>query len=212
MKLSTNTDFTSLPHASARVPAGAEGAPPAFAAIELAHDERHLRRRVLTADDGSRIFVDFVEPVVLEDGDRLLLDDGRAVLVAAAPEELLEVRARDSVHLAELAWHIGNRHLAAAIEAERILILDDHVIRAMLEGLGATVTDVTAPFSPVRGAYSGHGHAHGHDDHHHGHDHQAHDHDHHDHGHDHRDHGHGHGGPDAYGRLPGDPHYGHNHG
>ena len=41
------------------------------------------------------------------------------------------------MHLAELAWHIGNRHLAAAIEAERILILRDHVIRAMLEGLGA---------------------------------------------------------------------------
>ncbi len=59
------------------------------------------------------------------------------------------------MHLAELAWHIGNRHLAAAIEADRILILRDHVIKAMLEGLGATVTDIVEPFTPVRGAYSG---------------------------------------------------------
>ena len=49
---------------------------------------------------------------------------------------------------------------------DRILILRDHVIKAMLEGLGAKVTEVVEPFSPVRGAYSGHGH-----DHHHEHDH-----------------------------------------
>ncbi|TJX17772.1 MAG: urease accessory protein UreE, partial [Mesorhizobium sp.] len=49
------------------------------------------------------------------------------------------------------------------IEAERILILRDHVIKAMLEGLGATVREVSEPFKPVRGAYSGHGgHDHGH--------------------------------------------------
>ncbi|TIX76699.1 MAG: urease accessory protein UreE, partial [Mesorhizobium sp.] len=49
------------------------------------------------------------------------------------------------------------------IEAERILILRDHVIKTMLEGLGATVSDVSEPFKPVRGAYSGHGgHRHAH--------------------------------------------------
>jgi urease accessory protein len=105
--------------------------------------------------------------------------------VVAAEEELYEIRAHDRLHLAELCWHIGNRHLAAQIEQDRLLILRDHVIKAMLEGLGATVKDVLEPFQPVRGAYSGHSH--------------------------HHDHDHGHGERDAYGRLPGDPHYGHNH-
>ena len=104
------------------------------------------------------MLVDLPEPVTLADGDRLVLEDGRQIEIAAAPEELYDIRARDTVHLAELAWHIGNRHLAAAIEADRILILRDHVIKAMLEGLGATVTDIVEPFTPVRGAYSGHGH------------------------------------------------------
>nr|WP_245944051.1 urease accessory protein UreE [Acuticoccus kandeliae] len=147
----------------------------------LLHDERHLRRRAITLTDGRKALVDFAEPTVLDAGDRLLVDGGGAILVAATAEPLYEIHARNPVHLVELAWHIGNRHLAAAIEADRILILEDHVIKAMLEGLGATVVPVVAPFNPTRGAYSGHG-----ESGHHGHDH------HHDHGHAHGDHGHGH--------------------
>ena len=126
--------------------------------------------------------VDFAEPLVLEDRDVLVLEDGRHAEIIAADEELLAVRGRDPVHLACLAWHIGNRHLAAEIEADRILILRDHVIEVMLEGLGATVSRVLEPFSPLGGAYSGNaGHGHGHaqdDDHNHGHAHE-HDGDHH---------------------------------
>ena len=82
-----------------------------------------------------------------------------------------------------LAWHIGNRHLAAEIEAERILILRDHVIRSMLEGLGAVVSDVVEPFNPLGGAYSGEGGGHGHSAH--GHAHEHHEHDGHGHAHSH---------------------------
>lgn len=215
MKLNLNTDFTKLPRAVSVLRAAEAGAAPAAGSATLAHDERHLRRRVVELADGSRVLVDLPEPVALADGDRLVLEDGRQIAIAAAGEEVYEVRARDPRHLVEIAWHIGNRHLAAAIEADRILILRDHVIRDMLEGLGATVRDAVLPFQPARGAYAGHdrpGHDHhGHDregDHHHGHDHDHH------HGHPHGGHGHhdhGHGEPDRYGRLPGDPHYGHNH-
>jgi urease accessory protein len=55
------------------------------------------------------------------------------------------------------AWHIGNRHLEAQIEATRILIRRDHVIAKMLEQLGAQVTDVRETFTPEHGAYA-HGH------------------------------------------------------
>jgi urease accessory protein len=197
MKLDIKTDFTSLPKAGSVLRAGEAGVATAFDKVTLPHDERHLRRKVLSLAGGGKLLVDLPEPVMLAAGDRLVLDDGRQVEIGAEPEELLEARARDAVHLAELAWHIGNRHLAAQIEAGRLLILRDHVIEDMLKGLDAAVRHVVEPFQPVRGAYSGHGH-----DHHH------HDHDHHGHGHDHH---HGHGEPDAFGRLPGDPHYGHNH-
>ncbi|MBD0413683.1 urease accessory protein UreE [Oryzicola mucosus] len=132
--------------------------------VMLAHDERHFRRRVFQLSGGDRVFVDLPEPAVLETGDALRLDDGRLAGIVAASEPLYDIRARDGVHLSQLAWHIGNRHLAASIEADRILILRDHVIKAMLEGLGAVVTDVEETFVPVRGAYSGNSHH----NHHHG--------------------------------------------
>lgn len=232
MKLSINADFTKMPRAGSVIRAVELPAdrPTPFDIVVLAQDERHLRRRVLTLQHGDKVFVDFAEPTMLEDRDVLVLDDGRHVEVVAADEDLCEIRARDAVHLAELAWHIGNRHLSAQIEADRILIGRDHVIESMLEGLGATVRHVTEHFSPLRGAYAGHSHGHGEPDAygrmpgdpHYGHNHGPHephyDHDHHGHGHDHHhghehghDHGHGRGEPDAFGRLPGDPHYGHNH-
>ncbi len=165
MKLNLNTDFTKFPRAVSVLPAGEAGTAAPFGRAVLPHDERHLRRRAIELADGSKVLVDLPDPVTLNDGDRLVLEDGRHVEITAAPEEVYDIRARDAVHLTELAWHIGNRHLAAAIEPGRILILRDHVIKAMLEGLGATVRDVAEPFKPVRGAYSaqgGHGHDHGH--------------------------------------------------
>ncbi|MCX5572062.1 MULTISPECIES: urease accessory protein UreE [Kaistia] len=166
-----------------------EQATPAGRAV-LQHDERHLRRRLIELVDGRKVMVDLPETVVLDAGDSLVLQDGGLIAVAAAYEPLYEIFARDPVHLLELAWHIGNRHLAAAIEPTRILILRDHVIKAMLEGLGARVKEIVAQFNPVRGAYSGHGgHGHGHGDHGHGHDH-GHDHHGHGHSHEHGDHRH----------------------
>lgn len=136
--------------------------------LVLRYDERHVRRRALTLPSGDRILLDLPEPVVLAAGEQLLLEDGTVVGIQAADEALLEVTAKNPLHLTELAWHIGNRHLAAAIYPDRILIARDHVITTMLEGLGAAVREVNESFTPVRGAYSGpvgaggHAHAHGH--------------------------------------------------
>lgn len=129
-----------------------------FDIVELDADERHLRRKRITLKHGEDILVDFDKPVRLEQGDRLVLEDGRVAEVVAAPEALMEVRARDHRHLVELAWHIGNRHLPAQVAEDRLLLRRDPVIRAMLETLGATVRDVTEPFAPQHGAYHSHDH------------------------------------------------------
>ena len=134
----------------------------AWDVVVLAHDERHLRRKVLRLEHGDEVLIDLEAAVSLGHGDVLVLDNGKLVEVIAGEEALLEVFARNAVHLAELCWHIGNRHLAAQIEETRVLVLKDHVIKTMLEGLGAHVHFVSEPFHPARGAYSGHG-GHGHD-------------------------------------------------
>lgn len=144
---------------------------PAWDVVVLAHDVRHLRRKVLRLEHGDEVLVDLEAAVSLVHGDALVLDNGMLVEVVAGEEDLLEVLPQNAVHLSELCWHIGNRHLAAQIEANRVLVLKDHVIKAMLEGLGAHVHTVSEPFHPARGAYSGHGLSHGHGHQHHGHDH-----------------------------------------
>lgn len=147
--------------ATAYHPAGTDSDPPRGSVV-LAHDARHLRRKLLHLDDGEMVMLDLKEPVLFSHGDRLVLEDGETVEIRAADERLFEVTARNGLHLIELAWHLGNRHLAAQIEEGRILILRDHVIREMLIGLGAAVTEVVEPFQPVRGAYHAHGNAHAH--------------------------------------------------
>jgi urease accessory protein len=137
--------------------------------ITMDYDGRHRRRIVLTADHGARFLLDLEHSRLLPGGAALKLDDGRLIEVIAEPEALLEVRGHGPADLLRLAWHIGNRHLAAQIESERILIRRDAVIAAMLAGLGAHVCEVVAPFDPEGGAYGGAHQTHSHDDHGHSH-------------------------------------------
>ncbi|MFS4581801.1 urease accessory protein UreE [Phaeobacter sp. C3_T13_0] len=138
--------------------------------ITLSYEHRFLRRKVMTSDGGTRFLVDFPSTISLDRGDAFVLEDGRKVGVCPADEALLEVTG---AHLLRLAWHIGNRHMPCQIEDGRLLIQNDHVIRDMLQKLGATLRDVVEPFTPEGGAY-GHGRTHSHshgDAHSHSHDH-----------------------------------------
>jgi urease accessory protein len=178
--------------------------------IVLDFDDRHRRRMAMTGTRGLEFLLDLENAVALRGGDALVLEDGRLIEVVAAPEPLVEIRGSDPQHLVRVAWHLGNRHLPTQITGRGLRIRRDHVIEAMVNGLGARLIEIEAPFDPEGGAYAGEGHAHGealdhashghsshdHADHHHGHGHHhAHDHGHHHHDehceHDHHD-GHSH--------------------
>jgi urease accessory protein len=130
--------------------------------ITLIYDDRYRRRLRLLGDGGTDFLLDLPEPTVLRAGDGLRLDDGGYVMVNAADEPLIEIRAGDAALFTRLAWHLGNRHLPTQIDGDRMLIRDDHVIIDMLRGLGADVRAVSAPFNPEGGAYGQHNHDHRH--------------------------------------------------
>ncbi|NRB00601.1 MAG: urease accessory protein UreE [Rhodobacteraceae bacterium] len=125
--------------------------------VALNYDERLLRRKRLTTIGGEDVLVDLPETVSVDDGACLMLEDGRAISVHAADEPLLEIRG----DLARLAWHIGNRHTPCQIFNDRLVIRQDHVLRAMLVQLGAEIVETLGPFTPEGGAY-GHGRTFGH--------------------------------------------------
>jgi urease accessory protein len=176
--------------------------------VVLDFDDRHRRRMAMTGTRGLEFLLDLENAIALRGGDALVLEDGRLVEVVAAPEPLLEIRGSDPAHLVRLAWHLGNRHLPTQITAKGLRIRRDHVIEAMVKGLGARVIEIEAPFDPEGGAYAGHAHAGEDAAHRHAgdaHEHAAHDHGHHHHGdhhphdehcdhdhHHHHDHSHAH--------------------
>jgi urease accessory protein len=164
--------------------------PPADTVV-LDFDDRHRRRMAMTGTRGLEFLLDLEAAVALRGGDALVLEDGRLIEVVAAPEPLIEIRGSDPHHLIRVAWHLGNRHLPTQIMPKGLRIRRDHVIEAMVKGLGARVIEIEAPFDPEGGAYAGGGHAHTEGDHHHHHDHAGHDHASHDHGghHHHDEHG-----------------------
>jgi len=136
--------------------------------LELPFDLRErsrLRARLLS---GEEIGIDLPVGTILHHGSKLSLADGRVVAIEASHEQLLEVRGAGSADLVRIAYHIGNRHVPIQVGDGWLRILPDHVLKAMVVGLGGEVQAVTSRFEPERGAY-GHSHVHHrHDDEGHG--------------------------------------------
>jgi urease accessory protein len=188
-------------HAHAVSPAGSFDAAAVADTVVLDREDRHRRRMAMTGEGGLAFLLDLAEATVLQDGDGLVLEDGRIVRVRAAEEDVVAITAASPAELVRIAWHLGNRHLPTELRPDRLVIRRDHVIEAMVEGLGGRLAPARAAFRPEGGAYglgAVHGHEHG--SHDHGHEHEPHGHargDHHhvdDHGHhhDHGDHDHHH--------------------
>jgi urease accessory protein len=124
--------------------------------VVLDADQRGRRRSVLTGENGTIFLLDLPQPTRLRDGDGLVLDDGGIVRVVGLAESLVEISAPSPNALARLAWHLGNRHTDMQVVGERLRIRRDHVLEEMLRGLGATLTEIEAPFDPEPGAYGQH--------------------------------------------------------
>lgn len=171
-----------MQRATTHAPAGDWPADEAKGAIPLDFEGRHRRRIRLETESGEAVLLDLAKATPMGDGDGVWTDAGQWYRIAAKPEPLLAVTATDAHALLKLAWHLGNRHTPAEIQAGRILIRRDHVLADMVRGLGGAAVEVEEPFQPEGGAYGGHGNAPAHD-HSHGH---SHDHNHsHNHSHSH---------------------------
>jgi urease accessory protein len=149
-----------MQRATAVRPAGHWDAGAAVDCVILDAEERQRRRRVLTGEAGTAFLLDLPQPVALRDGDGLVLEDGRLVRVTGRPEPLLEATAASVADRLRLAWHLGNRHTEMQIAGEALRIRHDHVLEAMLTGLGAQVRAIEAAFDPEPGAYKHGGHHH----------------------------------------------------
>ena len=159
-----------------------ENADSVDATLTLPYELRQKSRLKTTLDDGREAGLILDRGKVLRDGDLLCAKDGTVVQVRAAPEQVSTLHCTDPLMLSRASYHLGNRHVPLHISENLLRYQQDHVLDAMIESLGLSVTHEMAPFEPESGAYhNGHagGHSHGHDDHSHN------DHSHDGHGHTH---------------------------
>lgn len=164
------------------------------ASIELDWDVRQKSRFDATDSQGRKLGVFLPRGTVVRGGDVLLAEDGSLILVHAAPQPVLEVRAcaehGSPFDLMRAAYHLGNRHVQLQLDPERLLLEPDHVLAEMLRQMHLIVSETQSAFEPEAGAYGEAGQRH---EHHHGHAHAGHGHEGHDHAAAAKDSGHVHG-------------------
>ena len=141
---------------------------PATDSVALAYDERKRSRLKVTLASGREAGIFLERGDHLHGGDRLVAEDGSAVVeILAAPEKLIEAVADSPLLFARAAYHLGNRHVPVQIlpteGGGRLRFQADHVLADMIRGLGCAVAEIEAPFQPEAGAYGGGHHHHGDD-------------------------------------------------
>lgn len=142
-----------------------EGSPPDAPTLTLTWEQRQRSRLRVTLDDGREASLRLPRGTSLRDGDGLHARDGLTVRVVAAMETLSRVDCADALRLARTAYHLGNRHVPVQLELECLRYQHDHVLDALVRGLGLAPRIEQRPFEPEPGAYQGsgdgaHGHAH----------------------------------------------------
>jgi urease accessory protein len=124
--------------------------------------ELRQRSRLRTVlPDGEEVGLFLERGHILRGGDFLQGEDGRIVVVRAQSERVLHVSCASEAELVRVAYHLGNRHVPLQVGTRWVRIAEDDVLRRMVEGLGASVQAMSAPFEPESGAYGGHHHGHG---------------------------------------------------
>jgi urease accessory protein len=134
-------------------------------ALALTAQERTSLRGRRRSLCGRDLLLQLPRGAALEPGELLVpVADGAGPLVRveAAPEPLLQVRSSDPLALLQAAYHLGNRHVAMELHADRLLLLEDSVLADLLRRRGLQVQLVQAPFMPEPGAYAGHAPIHSH--------------------------------------------------
>lgn len=143
---------------------------PATDSVALAYDERKRSRLKVTLASGLEAGIFLERGDHLHGGEKLLAEDGSAIVeILAAPEKLIEAVADSPLLFARAAYHLGNRHVPVQIlptdNGGKLRFQTDHVLAEMAKGLGCTVAETEAPFQPESGAYGAHSGGHHH--HHH---------------------------------------------
>ena len=118
--------------------------------ITLSLEDRqktHGRRR---SDDGLEFAISLEPGLTLTNGDCLVLEEERVVVVIReAAEAVYVVRPRSEHEWARCAYQVGNRHQKLMISDQELVCLQDPAVRSLFDQLRVEYEEDTRPFTPV---------------------------------------------------------------
>ncbi|OPA74742.1 urease accessory protein UreE [Paenibacillus selenitireducens] len=100
--------------------------------VYLPSDDLVKRIQRVVTDHGRELGISLRQPMDLSHGDVLYMDDHNMIVVEVLPEDILVIQPRCMREMGDIAHKLGNRHLPAQFESDRMLIQYDYLIEEML--------------------------------------------------------------------------------
>ncbi|AIQ98075.1 Urease accessory protein UreE [Prochlorococcus sp. MIT 0801] len=75
------------------------------------------------------------------------------VIIEAADEDVIRISSENRLKLLKAAYHLGNRHVEIELYEKELYLLNDVIMKKMLEGQGFEIENFQRAFSPELGAY-----------------------------------------------------------
>ncbi len=123
--------------------------------VVMTAEERRWGRRRLVTRGGRDLALALPTGTGVAPGAVLHVDRDWYVVVEGAMEGVLAVTPRSRDEGLRVAFEVGNRHFAVAVEGERLLVPDDPAMEQLLGRLGVAFERTRAVFVPL-----GQGHRH----------------------------------------------------
>ena len=118
-------------------------------ALVLTAEERRWCRRRVTTRAGRQIALALPTGSVMTPGDVLYVARDWYVVVEAAAEPVLAVTPASREEALRVAFDVGNRHFALALDGARLLVPDDPAMEQLLSRLGVKWERTSAVFAPL---------------------------------------------------------------
>ena len=119
--------------------------------LALTWESRRKSRLKALTESGTTVGLFLPRGTMLFAGSLVRAADGRIIEIVAAPEDVSTVSSPDSVLLARVAYHLGDRHVRTQVGPGFIRYRHDRAIDELVGDLGAEVVVEDVPFEPERG-------------------------------------------------------------
>ena len=123
--------------------------------LHLSAKERTQLRGKRSTQDGSDVILNLPRGGGRLIPGEILKSENSQIFVSieAANEDVIRISSENRLELLKAAYHLGNRHVEIELHEKELYLLNDAVMKKMLERHGFQIEMIKRPFFPEIGAY-----------------------------------------------------------